>query len=142
MADRVHELQSLIDDQKENLSDGSYLTICELTQKIMDSQISGFYQIEYLESFLTKIDGSYQVDFRPHKTYIKMSDKTFETLQKRLADEGIIKLCYHMLSEEFQNLKIVKQEICCENICTDCSEMVESDIQVKNNVIIKKIIKC
>ena len=116
MADRIHELQSLIDDQKENLTDGSYLKLCELNQQIMNNAINSFYEIEYLESFLTKIDGSYQVDFRQHTTYIKMTDKTFETLRKRLADEGIIKLCYHMLSEEFQNLKIVKQEICCETI--------------------------
>ena len=53
MTSNIHELQSFIDENKENLSDGSYLSICELTQKIMDSSKNSFYEIEYLESFIT-----------------------------------------------------------------------------------------
>jgi hypothetical protein len=142
MTNNIQDLQSIIDDQKENLSDGSYLSMCKLTQKIMNNSINGFYEIDYLESFLTKIDGSYQVDFKPYKTCIRMSDKTFNDLQKKIEEEKIVKLCYHSLSEEFINLKIVKQEICSETICTDCSEMVCNELEVRNNVLIRKITKC
>ena len=142
MSNNIRDLQSIIDDQKENLSDGSYLSICKLTQEIMNNSMNSFYEIDYLESFLTKIDGSYQVDFKPYKTCIRMLDKTFETLQKNIEEEKIVKLCYHMLSDEFKNLKIVKQEICSETICTDCSEMVCNELEVRNNVLIRKITKC
>jgi hypothetical protein len=140
--DNIQELQSFIDENKEHLSDGSYLSICELTQKIMDKSKNSFYEIEYLESFITKINSNYQVDFRPHKTFIKLSDETFTKLHKQIAEDGVVKLCFHMLSDMFENLKIVKQELCCENICEDCSEMVGCEIIVKNNVLIKKITKC
>ena len=142
MTSTIHELQSIIDDQTANLPDGSYLLICELNQKIMNSSKNGFYEIDYLESFITKINSNYQVDFRPHKSIIKLSDETVNKLQKQIAEDGIIKLCFHMLSDLFDNLKIVRQEICCENICEDCSEMVSSEVIIKNNVLIKKITKC
>jgi hypothetical protein len=138
----IHELQSIIDENKKNISDGSYLNICALTQKIMDKSKNSFYEIEYLETYVTKINSNYQIDFRPHKTFIKLSDETFTKLQKEIAEDGVVKLCFHMLSELFENLKIVKQELCCENICEDCSEMVGGEIIVKNNVLIKKIKKC
>ena len=142
MCDKICDLQTIIDDNKEILTDGTYVKMCELTQKIMDNQKTNCYTVEYLESYITKISGTYQVDFKPYKTIIKLSDETVKKLQTRITEEGIIKLCYHMLCEEFNNLKIVKQEINCDTICSDCSEHVEVEIEVKNNVLIKKITKC
>ena len=61
----IQELQSILDDQKENLSDGSYLSICALTQKIMDKSKNSFYEIEYLETYISKKNPDlYGIEFK------------------------------------------------------------------------------
>jgi hypothetical protein len=142
MTDRVHELQSIIDDQKENLSDGSYLKICELNQQIMNNAINVFYQIEYLESYITKIDGdTYGVEYKNFTSYIKLTEEIFNKLTEQIDKQKYALLCTHAVSDMSQLFKINKQQIYSQAFCDECSEFNDSEVVIKNNIIILKVVK-
>jgi hypothetical protein len=142
MTDRVHELQSIIDDQKENLSDGSYLKICELNQQIMNNAANGFYQIDYLESYITKKDGdTYVVEFKPFTSYLKLTDETFNKITEQIDKQKYALLCTHAVSDMAQLFKINKQQIYSQAFCDECSEFNDSEVVIKNNIIILKVVK-
>jgi len=142
MTDRVHELQSIIDENKEKLSDGSYLKICELNQQIMNNTVNGFYQIEYLESYITKIDGDkYGVEFKQHTSYVKLTEEIFKKITEQIDNQKYALLCTHAVSDMAQLFKINKQQIYSQAFCDECSEFNDSEVVIKNNIIILKVVK-
>jgi hypothetical protein len=141
--DNIHDLQSIIDENKENLSDGSYLNICKLTQKIMDSSKNELYHIEYLETYVTKKDGDvYNIEFKPFSTYIKLSLDVVKTLEDKISQTGLAQICTHILDDSFLMLKINKQQLYTQGFCDECSEPVDAEIVIKNNILIQNITKC
>ena len=143
MTSNIHELQSIIDDQKANLPDGSYLSICELTQKIMDKSTNSFYQIEYLETYVTKKDGDiYNIEFKPFTTVLKLNLEVVKTLEDKISKTGLAQICNHIIDDSFLMLKINKQQIYTQGFCDECSEPTDAEIMIRNNILIQKITKC
>jgi hypothetical protein len=138
----IQELQSIVDEEKQNLSDGSYLTICELTQKIMNSSVNSFYEVEYLESYITKKDGdTYVVEFKNFTSYVKLSEEIFKKITEQLDKQKYALLCTHAVSDMAQFFKINKQQIYSQAFCDECSEFNDAEVVIKNNIIILKVVK-
>ena len=143
MCDKICDLQTIIDDNKEILTDGIYVKMCELTQKIMDNQKNSLYEIQYLETYVTKKDGdSYNIEFKSFSTYLKLSEEVVKTLEDKISKTGLAQICNHIIDDSFLILKINKQQIYTQGYCDECSEPVDAEIQIKNNILIQKIKKC
>ena len=139
----IQELQSILDDQKENLSDGSYLSICALTQKIMDKSKNSFYEIEYLETYISKKNPDlYGIEFKNYKSYLQLTDIVLNNIAEQIEKNGFSKICQHVLNESFEMIKINKQELYGTGYCDECSDPCESEIVIKNGILILKVTKC
>lgn len=142
MDNNIQELQSIIDENKENISDGSYLSICELTKKIMDSSKNSFYEIEYLETYISKKNPDlYGIEFKNYKSYLQLTDIVLNNITEQIEKNGFSKICQHVLNESFEMTKINKQELYGTGYCDECSDPCESEIVIKNGILILKVTK-
>lgn len=136
----LNEIQEIIDEQKEKFTSDEYLKLCTLTKKLSEEQESkNFYDIFYLESFITKTEDNFQVEFKTYNSYIKIDANLYKMLSDKIIKDGYVKLCTHSLNDTFDRLKIVKQELWADAFCNECSECNMGTIEIKNNVIILKI---
>ena len=136
----IQELQELIDEQKENFGDGNYLKICKITKKLSEQQSSDFYEISYLESYITKSQDDYRVEFKKYVSPLRLSVDVYTKLKDKILLDGYSTICRHVLSESFDKLKITKQELYCDSFCDECSEFNTGNIEIKQNIILLSII--
>jgi hypothetical protein len=134
----INQIQELIDEEKENMTDVNYLKICKLTKKLYEQQ-SGFYDVSYLETYITKSHDDYRVEFKKYISEIRLPIEVYTKIKDKILTDGYSTICRHVINDSFDKLKIFNQELYVDSFCDECSEFNTGNIEIKQNVIIVKI---
>jgi len=144
------EMQSYLDEHKEELSSEIYKQLSDLNMKQFKIKSNNFYKVTYITSNVHKFSRHvYQIS--PHKktTYIKIPLEVYEKIQEHLgrgrncidcAPE--FKIIKDQLFIEQLNINIEANGTCSNIECDECCEVeIDREIELINGVIITKIEK-
>jgi len=120
-----HNIMSIIDENKKNISDGDYLKLCDLLKKQNEEEEKNdnFYNVEYVYSRPVQLsDNHWDMMINSKNEILKMSYGEYKCIQDGLENMTLFpsnKLAYsnncHSFEREISNCS-------CDDDCDECHE--------------------
>jgi hypothetical protein len=140
-------IQSIIDDNKEELGDGSYLKLCALTKQLCNE--SNMYMITYINTNIVIIpkDDELELEHVTKKGYYRISSNLVSYIKSTIEDDGYVEMNNLDNMDNLNNpdhlnsIYIYNHCGSDENCCDDCVHLKKCQkiLQYKNSKIILKI---
>jgi hypothetical protein len=88
----MERIQSLIDENKQQIPDGLYLQLCNETKKAHEA--ARFYRVKYVYSKVDNIDDkNITMSLVPAKAVLELSQLTYQNILRVIAENGCAHYC-------------------------------------------------
>lgn len=138
----TQNIQEILDDNKQKISNKLYLQISDLNKKAFDIQSNNIYRVEYIISKPLHIsENFYRTKIIKEKSLVKLPQEDFEKLKEYL-DNNRCQCSNLIINNVKDQINIHSHEINCNTICRECEDCeTENTVQIISEIHILSIVK-
>lgn len=139
--DITQQIQEVLDDNKQKISNKLYLQISDLNQKGYNIQSDNIYRIEYIISKPLHIsENFYRTKIMKHKALVKLCEEDYDKILHYINNSC---QCSNLIVENIkEQINLNSREIIGNTICSECEDSeTQNSIQVISEIYILSIIK-
>ena len=143
------KLQSILDENKQSLTDNFYKTLSDLNLQINNEEHNNLYVVKYFTSKLIRIDYNlYQTKITSHSQILTLNSEQYEFIKRNTENGEFVNLCCSIVLEDIEKklcVDLSQNQIPVERSTCFCHNSDEEDedtfIEPASSIAIKPCIK-
>lgn len=136
----INEIQDVLDEIKEEITDGIYLKLSNKLLKAFDTQ-NEFFTINYLSTDLIRNSSNdYKIIHNDRQQIVKGSLSQYNSISTILNNHKIIRNCSHLNLEDIFDQLINNNSSSIESNCCSSGVLLEEDCDVSHEITINNSI--